>query len=173
MNIKKSSSAVRSSTSKAGLAKAKKKKAPPPPLVSTTSGMSTSENLLIDMSRDASSASDDDEEVLVAEEDNNHNNSSSEDSSDDEDDGNGNPIQKQSSMLTQVQQLEVERIERAVFMKVRKLLEMRPSRDGVTEDLPYWKKKILMPLMDNKHILLKKTKVVDDAMSKGGELVQF
>lgn len=69
---------------------------------------------------------------------------------------------------------ERERVERAIFVKVRKLLEARSSKkNGASEDLPYWRKNILQPLMDHKAELLQKTKVVDDIMLRGGELVKF
>ncbi len=63
---------------------------------------------------------------------------------------------------------EQERVERAIFVKVRKLLVARSSKkNGASEDLPYWRKNILQPLMDHKAELLHKTKVVDDIMLAG------
>ncbi len=75
--------------------------------------------------------------------------------------------------LIEKQQKEQVWVEHETFMKVRKLLEARSLKNGASEDLLHWKSNILQPLMNHKAELLKKTKVVDDIMLKGGGLVKF
>ena len=75
--------------------------------------------------------------------------------------------------LIEKQQNEQDRVECETFMKVQKLLEARSLKNGASEDLLRWKSNILQPLMNQKAELLKKTKVMDDIMLKGRELVKF
>ena len=146
--------------------KKKKKKAPPSTRVSSTGDSNSGSTSTSDPSPLVHiQHSDDDEKIVPMYE---IASSSSEDcSSDDDDESCIEP--KKLPPLTEKQL----RIERAVCTKVRKLLESRPSREGVAEDLNYLKEKILTPLMVHRNVLMYATQVVDNAMSKGGAMVKF